>query len=138
MKNTKIGRIDYSNLITPPQKHERDTAKFFANRGLDIMFIRPSSIAGMHSPDFIMCGKYWETKSPILYGKSSFEDNFKKAELQSCNIIYDLRRICSRDREIYLKELRRRCSSRRVKNLLVIDWDGNLLTLKGDGVNIRI
>ena len=33
------GIIDISQLNTPPEKHELATAKFFAERGKDIIFI---------------------------------------------------------------------------------------------------
>jgi len=33
MKNIKKGKIDISELNVPPEKHEYETAKYFADRG---------------------------------------------------------------------------------------------------------
>ena len=76
----KIGKIDISKLIFPPERHEYETAKFFTKLGYDAIFIRPSSIKGTKNPDFLMKNKKWETKSPIVFSKSSFEYNFSKAQ----------------------------------------------------------
>ena len=97
MKEIRVGHIDISALNTPPEKHEYETAKYFARRYKDIVFIKPSSIKGQHTPDFLMCGKMWEIKCPLVYSKSSFEDIFRKATKQSCHIIFDLRRLRKSD-----------------------------------------
>ena len=89
MRKGRIGRVDYSNLKNPPEKHERSTATFFTKRGEDVEFICPHSIKGSHNPDFLMHGKIWEIKSPITYSNSSFEYNFRRAMKQSNNIIFD-------------------------------------------------
>ena len=134
MKNTrkaKRGKIDISELNVPPEKHEYETAKYFADRGFDVVFIKPSNIKGMNSPDFGMAGRLWETKSPVVYSKSSFEDNLKKAGKQSENVIFDLRRLKKKDETIYLKELKKWKKEYRIKILMVIAKDGRLLTIKG-------
>ena len=102
MKNGKKGRIDISALNVPPEKHEFETAKYFADRGFDVVFIGPHYIIGAKNPDFEIAGKIWETKSPTKYSKSSFEDNFKKAVKQSEHIIFDLRRLSEKDEVKYL------------------------------------
>ena len=47
------GKIDISNLDYPPEKHEFETAKYFANMGKDIVFLKPSIIKGEHTPDIL-------------------------------------------------------------------------------------
>ena len=131
MKRIKRGKIDISELNVPPEKHEYETTRYFADRGYDVVFIKPSDIKGMNSPDFEMAGKIWETKSPTRYSKSSFEDNFKKAAKQSENVIFDLRRLNKKDEAKYLQEIGKRKKSRKIKTLLVITRDGRLLTEKG-------
>ena len=103
MQNNRLGKIDISALNVPPEKHEYETAKYFAKRGLDVIFIKPSDIEGTNSPDFEMCGKLWETKSPVTYSNHSFENNLKTAIKQSENIIYDLRRLKPQEEQTYLK-----------------------------------
>jgi len=87
------GKIDISALNTPPEQAEFSTAKFFANMGKDITFIRPSSIPNHHRPDIVMDGIEWEIKCPEGSSKRTIENNIRKAEKQSHYIILDLRRI---------------------------------------------
>ena len=131
MKKT-TGRIDISALIVPPERHEYEAARFFAKRGKDVVFLKPSDISGQHTPDFIMDGKMWELKSPIVYGKNSFEDNLKRAAKQSEHIIYDLRYLRENDEEKYIKELNKWVTKKRIKTLLIIKRNGQLLTIKGE------
>ena len=58
----KIGTIDISQLKTPPEKSEFETAKYLAEKGKSIVFIRPSSIPNQHRPDILMDGLEWEIK----------------------------------------------------------------------------
>ena len=127
----KLGKIDISALIVPPEKHEYETARFFAMKGMDISFIKPSHLLGHNSPDFNMCSKDWETKSPITYTKSSFEYNLKKAAHQSPNIIFDLRRLNKVDEKKYIKELRKWCNYSKINTLIVIKKSNDILTIKG-------
>ena len=125
------GGIDISALNVPPEKHEYSTAVFFAKRGKDVVFIKPSDIKKQHTPDFIMDGKMWEVKGPVVYSKVSFEDNLRRAVKQSEHIIYDLRRLKSRDEAVYIKELKKWSGKRRIKTLIIITRDGQILTIKG-------
>ena len=131
MKNNRLGKIDISALNVPPEKHEYETAKYFAKRGLDVSFIEPSNIQGTNSPDFEMCGKRWETKSPIGSNLRTYEDLFKKALKQSENIIFDLRRLKPSDEERCFNRLQYLRKVSKAKNLLIITRDGRLLTIKG-------
>ena len=138
MRHIKKGRLDYSDLNVPPEKHEYETAKYFVDRGLDVSFIRPSSVKGTNSPDFRMNGKIWETKSPTKYSKRSFEDNFKKAIKQSCHIVFDLRRLSIKDEIIYRRELQKWSCVHGVSSLIVITRDGRILTIRGSIDIIRL
>ena len=131
MKKTKIGKVDYSALKNPPEKHERTTANYFAKKGLDVTFVKPSSVKGTNNPDCIINGRIWEFKSPTTYSESSFEYNFKKAISQSKNIIFDLRRLNKRDEHKYLRELIKRGDSRTIKSLIAITKDGRIVDIKG-------
>ncbi len=131
MKKPRKGKIDISELNVPPEKHEYETARYFADRGFNITFIKPGDIKGQNSPDFEMAKRIWETKSPIKFSNSSFEDNYKKAVRQSEYVIFDLRRLKIRDEKKYLARLNRKEKSRKVRILLVITRDGRLLTIKG-------
>lgn len=125
------GIIDISALYYLPERHEYETAKYFAKLGFDIVFIKPRSTKGRHDPDFFMNDRNWETKSPKVYSKSSFDYNCRKAQKQSEHIIFDLRRLNKIDEQKYLIGLKRWSKMPRVKTLLVITKDGNLLDIKG-------
>ena len=127
----KPGKIDISALYYPPERHEYETAKYFARLGFDIIFIKPRAIKGIHDPDFFMKGRKWETKSPKIYSKPSFEYNFKKAQKQSEHIIFYLRRLSAVDSQKYSKELTKWSTATKIKTLLVITKDGKLLDIKG-------
>ena len=64
MKEKRIGIIDTSKLRVLPEKHEYETARYFADRGHDIEFIPPSNSPNMRTPDFKMDGVLWEVKCP--------------------------------------------------------------------------
>ena len=137
MKNGKTGKIDISALNVPPERHEYETARYFASRGYDVIFIRPSNVKGLHNPDFKICNKVWETKSPSGESKRTFEDNFRKAIKQSEHIIIDLRRISAKQEKWCIEKLKKENRlSFVVKTLLVITRDGRLLTIKGKFDNV--
>ena len=136
MDKSKIGKIDISALNVPPEKYEYETARYFANRGYDVVFVRPRYINGFHNPDFEMCNKIWETKSPDGKSKRTFEDNFRQATKQSEHIIIDLRRVQTEQESWCIKKLEKESRVSKVKTLLVITRDGRLLTVKGRFGNI--
>ena len=88
-----MANIDISQLDVPPEKHEFETAKYFAALGKDIVFLKPSRIPHTHTPDIRMDGVEWEMKCPTGGGKYTIEENFRKAIKQSKYIIFDLRYI---------------------------------------------
>lgn len=133
-----VGIIDISALNTPPEKHEYEAARYFAKRGKNVVFLKPSNVEKQHTPDFLMDGKMWELKSPIVYGRNSFEDNLRRAVKQSEHIIYDLRYLSVNDERKYIRELNKWVAKKRIKTLLLIKKNGQLLTIKGtfDIINI--
>ena len=122
----KKGIIDISELDIPPEKHELLAAKYFADLGKDIVFIRPSDGEGIHRPDFRMDGVEWELKSPTGRSKRTIENNFRDAVKQSRYIIFDLRRIQLTD-DMSVKQIKKEFSVRKyLKRLLIIHKDGTL------------
>ena len=122
------GKIDISQLNTPPEKHELATAKFFSEKGKDIVFICPSNIPEVYRPDILMDGVEWEIKAPIGNGKKTIERNMHKAAKQSKYIIFDLRRISLEEKRC-ISQLEREFNERvYLKKLLVITKSGELET----------
>ncbi len=122
----KKGTIDISELDTPPEKQELSAARYFADLGKDVVFIRPSDSKGIHRPDFRMDGVEWELKSPTGRSKRTIENNFRDAVKQSRYIIFDLRRIQLTD-NIAVRQVKMEYSVRKyLKRLLIIHKDGSL------------
>ena len=127
---TKIGTIDISQLKTPPEKAEFETAKYLAEKGKNIVFIRPSSIPNQHRPDILMDGIEWEIKCPKGKSRRTIENNMRKAILQSHNIIFDLRHIkLSEDKSIAKLEHEFEINTR-LKKIYIIKKDWTLLFYK--------
>ena len=125
--NVRIGNIDISQLDAPPEKHEFDTAKFFANRGKDIVFLKPSRIPNVHTPDILMDGVEWEMKAPVGSSKRTIEVNFRKAVKQSKYIIFDLRAINVPEKQC-IAQLEKEFNGRHyLKKMYVIRKNGELL-----------
>ena len=89
--NTETGKIIPHGV--KPEPHELDTILFFTNLEKDIELIPISHTPKVKSPDFVMDGQFWETKSPTNNQSRSLERLFYSASNQSCNIIMDLRRL---------------------------------------------
>ena len=120
------GIIDISQLTTPPEKHELNTAKFFSEMGKNIVFIRPSNIPSVYRPDILMDGIEWEIKSPQGKGARTIEKIYKKASEQSANIIFDLRR-CGLSDAVAIRQLEREFNDKHSKRLLIITKTNELI-----------
>lgn len=127
--NMNKGKIDISNLDYPPEKHEFETAKYFANMGKDIVFLKPSNIKGEHTPDILMDGYKWEIKSPQGNSKRTIENNFRNAVAQSRYIIFDLRRIKLHDNQCVTKLEKEFKARHYLRILLIIKKDGTLVEI---------
>ena len=121
------GRIDISQLNTPPDKSEFAVAKYFAELGKDIVFIPPSAIPGQHRPDILMDGVEWEIKCPEGNSKRTIENAIRTAVRQSKSIIIDLRRIQLSDSSS-VSNLEKEFNGRKyIKRIYVIRKNGSLL-----------
>ena len=122
-----MGHIDISNLNTPPEQAEFETAKFFAALGKDVTFIRPSSIPNQHRPDILMDGIEWEIKCPEGHSKRTIENCIRSAQKQSHFIIIDLRKIRLSEKQC-LSDIERNYRTKSgVKRILVITKDLKLI-----------
>ena len=123
----EIGTIDISHVSTPPDKHELETAKYFATLGKNIEFIERSNIPENYRPDIIMDGVEWEIKCPDGNGKHTIQRNFHKAVKQSHFIIFDLRRIRLPEKQCIV-ELEHEFNVRPyLKKMYIIKKNGELL-----------
>ena len=126
----KIGTIDISQLKTPPEKSEFETAKYLAEKGKNIVFIRPSSIPNQHRPDILMDGLEWEIKCPKGKSRRTIENNMRKAIMQSHNIIFDLRHTKLSESKSIAKLEHEFKINTRLKKIYIIKKDWTLLFYK--------
>ena len=59
---SRIGRVNKNGIEIKP--HEESTALHLTQYGFNIDVIRPSNTPKTSSPDFLVNGAIWETKSP--------------------------------------------------------------------------
>ena len=123
-----LGKIDISELNTPPEQAEFETAKYFAALGKDIAFIRPSAIPNQHRPDIRMDGVEWEIKCPLGDSKRTIENNMRKAIKQSHNVIFDLRHMRLSEEKSIAKLGKEFGINSQLRKLYVIKKDGTLLS----------
>lgn len=123
------GKIDVSKLDnTFPEDHELKVARYFADRGKNVTFIRPSNIPGVHTPDIYMDGVEWEIKSPVGTSKRTIEVCLRKAITQSDSIIFDLRRSRLKEEWAVSQLLDNFKSKTKIKRLLIIKKNGELIS----------
>jgi hypothetical protein len=124
----KKGHIDISNLNTPPEQAEFETAKYLAASGKDVTFIRPSSTPNQHTPDIMMDGIEWEIKCPEGNSKRTIENNMRKAITQSNSVIFDLRHMKLSEKQCIAQPEQQFNKRSQLKRLLIIKKNGELLT----------
>ena len=121
------GKIDLSALYAKPEQSELETAKYFADLGKDIRFIRPSMTPNQHTPDIVMDGVEWEIKCPEGNSRRTLETHIRKAVTQSHYIIIDLRwikipeKMCLAQLELHFK------TKPSIKNLWAITKNHELI-----------
>ena len=128
MARMERAMIDISELSTPPEKHELNTAHFFSEMGKEIKFIRPSNVPDFHRGDFVMNGIEWEVKSPKGKGDRTIVKLYSKAATQADNIIFDLRR-CAVPEKQAISQLEKLREQKHTKRLLIITKAGALIEI---------
>ncbi|MDR1338341.1 MAG: hypothetical protein LBJ73_04940 [Rickettsiales bacterium] len=125
--------IQLGKIIIPagviPERHELETASSLAGMGKNIEFLSPVYAKGIFTPDLLMDGQYWEIKSPCGNSKRTVENNFRKAQKQSENIIFDLRRI-GLDEKVAISKIKREFSlqhGNKIQRIMIITKDSKIL-----------
>ena len=131
MKNQNIGKIIIPGNVRP-EVHELEVAHILAEVGLDVEFLLPSYIKGLFSPDLLMNGQIWEMKSPCGSSKRTIENNYRNAQKQSENIIFDLRRV-KLDEKVVISQIKQRLLKQRnnkTKRTIIITKNKKILDFK--------
>lgn len=96
--------------------HELKTAESLAAAGYTVEFIKKSEKDYEKTPDVIINGELWEMKAPEGSLMKRVEKNIRRGLNQSCNIIFDCRRMRGIPDTAIERELRT-CAYGRVKKL---------------------
>ena len=128
---------NFGKIIIPvgvfPERHELETVNVFAQLGKDIEFIKPRFIKGQKNPDIKMDGQVWEIKVPVGKSKRTIENNYRTAQLQSENVIFDIRRI-KIDENLAISQIRQQSrvrTAKRLRRIKIIIKSGEILDING-------
>lgn len=123
-------QIHISGEIKPyPSEYETSAAiiiaEYFEN---DVVFIKRTS--NSKTADFRIKGVVWELKSPIGNSKRTIQNNLRRADQQSANIIIDLRR-CKMHSSQAMNRIKFELSrANKISHLLVIQKNKKVIALK--------
>ena len=127
---TEKHQIHISGEIKPyPAEYEISAAILVAEYfKSDVIFIKRSQ--NNKTADFRIDGKIWELKSPIGNSKRTIQNNLRKADRQSSNIILDLRR-CKMHSAQAINRIKFELSkANKITHLIVIQKNENIVVLK--------
>ncbi len=111
--------------------HELKTAEALAKAGYTVEFIKKSNIDHERAADALIDDERWEMKAPESSHPSVVDKNIKKALSQSCNIVFDSKRMKNAKDSQVLHELEKSIASRRkIRSLIFVDKKGNVHKLK--------
>lgn len=111
--------------------HEMKTAEALASAGYTIEFIPRSNNAYERTADVLIDGVIYEIKSPVSHKKSMIQKNLRRALHQSCNVVFDSRRMKDLPNAVIEQEVRQRSVAlRTLKHLIYISRRGEVVLVK--------
>lgn len=127
---TKKYQVRISGEIKPyPAEYEISAAMLIAEYfKSDVIFIKRSK--NSKTADFQINNKIWELKSPIGDGKRTIQNNLRKADKQSSNIILDLRRCRMHSTQAMSRVKFELFRANKINHLVVIQKNKNIIALK--------
>ena len=118
-----------SDISKDPYPHEMFAARAVSNYfNVDVTIIKRSNIA--KSADLLIKNVIWEIKSPIGDGKRTIQNNLRKADDQSVNVIINLARCKMRPSKAIGKIRYELSRANKIKQLLVVCKSGEVIKLK--------
>ena len=111
--------------------HELKTAEALAVAGYTVEFIRKSDSPHVRTADVMMDGELWEFKAPTADRLKAIERNLKRARWQSCNIVFDSRRMKKLPDKAIEREVRVQTKAlTKITKLLYINRQGTIVVVK--------
>ena len=111
-----------------PWPHELKTAKILALAGHYVEFLQESSL---HTPDILLDGIEYETKSPETGKTSSLEQSIRKALKQCQNIIIDSSRMKMHDNRVRSFLIKKCKEQKQIKKMILITKRGEIIDIFG-------
>ena len=118
------------NVLPQPNKREMSAVYILLDYfKMDIEFIPRSNCK---TPDLLIGGIEWELKAPIGDGRRNLQHTISRALRQSCYIIID-----ARFSKIHIARIKAKLTfemnrNKRIKRLLIIDKQKNVIEIKRD------
>jgi hypothetical protein len=111
--------------------HELRTAQSLTAIGHNVEFIRKSELDRQRSADAYVDGVRYEFKAPKSDKMDAVERNLKKASRQSCNVVFDSRRMKKIPDVAILRELTSKShANKSIKRLLFVNRCGIVVVVK--------
>lgn len=88
--------------------HELESAKALIRYGYTVEFLKAVDQKGKQTADCLIDGITWEMKAPKASSLKAVERNLKRGKWQSCQIVFDSRRMKYIPDKAIERELRRR------------------------------
>ena len=118
-----------NNIVPYPMEYEISAAMLLMNFfDSDVTFIKRTPNSKM--ADFKILDQIWELKSPIGDSSRTIQNNLRKANKQSSNIIIDLRRCKMRDLQALNRIKYGLSKVNSIKRMIVIKKNGDIIVLK--------
>jgi hypothetical protein len=124
-------RIIVPNDVKPkPEKHELEAAEIISEHfKSDVEFIKRAN-GKTADIKVVATGANWEMKSPKGNGKNTIQNNLRKADDQSPNVVLDLCRIKLHQTNAINRAKYELSKANKIKQLLVITKSKKVLVLK--------
>ncbi|NHM16460.1 hypothetical protein GMI69_07300 [Eggerthellaceae bacterium zg-887] len=111
--------------------HELKTAEALAKAGYTVEFVKKSEKDFEKTADVLIDGVLWEMKSPTSCRTDMIQKNIRRALHQSCNVVFDSRRMRNLPNHVIEREVRLRSQElKSLKQLLYVSRHGDVAIIK--------
>jgi hypothetical protein len=130
MTKRRRGQLIIPEGIKPyPKPHEIYTARVLVDDGHTVIFLNPDNRKGAKTADIELDGERWELKSPTG-GLGAIERNLKRGSKQSCNIVFDCRRMKIKSNDAIKRELITRLKlQKQISKIIFISRYGKIIDI---------
>lgn len=122
-------QVCFDGVEPAPAKYEISAAEILAEYFcMNVKMVKRMPDA--KTADLRIKGGFWELKSPVGDGKRTIQNNLRKADNQSSNVVIDLRRCKMHEARALSRIKYEIAKASSIKRLLVITKRGKVLEIK--------